>query len=406
MIGVRSKDIGGMKVKKDKKLLTGKQTTWILLGMLLICTVGIAVMQMGDFNSEIITYQLGEVIFEHSQQKNEYIEANSNQIIRLNPDGITAYDIKGNELWNNALTIEKPIVKHKGDYFALANKADKKIIIFNEKGKKGEIIAANPISYFAINANGDVATIEATKDGHITSAYNSKGELLGDKLQGVSYIKDAGFPISAEVTPDKQLLLVSYIDIYNPMITSVLNALMINKVGEEEVFNSKYGIEEKDNIIYEIEFINQTTWAAIGDHRITFYNLQGEKIKEVSNLYLKYTPYVDGELRGNNYLPVVVTQKGTNQGAGDKLILFNGTGETIYTEDFAEPITYFNATDKGIIIGQGNKFTGYNKKGEVRFNFEATQDVNKVLYIGNKLVAITKNEVRLLESIPQGGDKQ
>lgn len=393
-------------MKKDKKLLTGKQTTWLLLGMLFICITGIAVMKMNYSNTELIKYQLGQVIFKHSEQKNEYIDVNSNQIIRLTSDGITAYDIKGNELWNNALTVNKPIVKHKGDYLALANKDDKKIVIFNDKGKKGEITTSNTLTYFSINANGDVATIEKTEDGHITSAYNSKGELLGDKVQGVTYIKDAGFPISAEVTPDKQLLLVSYIDIYNPVITSVLKALMIDKVGEEAVFNSKYGIEEKDNIIYEIEFINQNTWAAIGDNLITLYNVEGEKIKEIPNLYLKYTPYVDGVFRSNHYLPILSTQKGSSQGLGDKLTLLDAGGEVVYTEDFDQSVTYFNATDKGIIVGQGNKFTGYTKKGEVRFTFEATQDVDKVLYVGNKLIAVTKDEVRLLESMPQGRDKK
>lgn len=403
MIGIRNTDIGGMKVEKDKKLPTSKKATWIFMSMLLVCIVGIAVIYISYPGAENVKYQLGEVIFKHSEEKNEYIDANSNQIIRLTQDGITAYDLKGNEVWNNALTVDKPIVKHKGNYFALANKDDKKVAIFNEKGKKGEITTSNPIIYFSINSNGDVATIEKTSDGHIVSAYNSKGELLGDAVQGVTYIKDAGFPISAEVTPDKQLLLVNYIDIYNPVITSVLNGLMVNKSGEEKVFNAKYGIEEKDNIIYEIEFLNSSTWAAIGDHKITYYNLEGEKIKEISNLYLKYTPYIDGELKQVGYLPVVSTQKSTSKGSGDCLTLLDTVGEVIYQEEFEQSITYFNATDKGVIIGQDNKFTGYTKKGEVKFTFEAAQDVNKVLYVGNKLVAITKDEVRLLSSVPEGG---
>lgn len=403
MIGIRNEDIGGMKVEKDKKLPTSKKTTWVFMSMLLICIVGIAVIYISYPSAENVKYQLGQVIFKHSEEKNEYIDANSNQIIRLTQDGITAYDLKGNEIWNNALTVDKPIVKHKGDYFAIANKDDKKIAIFNEKGKKGEITVSNPIIYFSINANGDVATIEKTNDGHIASAYNSKGELLGDAMQGVTYIKDAGFPISAEVTPDKQLLLVNYIDIYNPVITSVLNGLMVNKTSEEKVFNVKYGIEEKDNIIYEIEFLNNSTWVAIGDHRMTYYSLEGEKIKEISNLYLKYTPYIDGELKQSGYLPVISTQKGTSKGSGDCLTLFDAAGEVVYEEELDKAVTYFNATDKGIIIGQDNKFTGYTKKGEVKFTFEATQDINKVLYVGNKLIAVTKDEVRLLNNVAEGG---
>ena len=174
---------------------------------------------------------------------------------------------------------------------------------------------------------------------------------------------------------------------------------MINNTGEDKVFNAKYGIEEKDNIIYEIEFLNNSTWAAIGDHRITFYNLQGEKIKEISNLYLKYTPYIDGQLKGEGYLPVLSTKKGTSKGSGDCLTLFNEVGEVVYEEEFEDAVTYFNATDKGVIIGQDNKFIGYSKKGEIKFTFEATQDVEQVMYVGNKIIAVTKDEIRLLNSM-------
>lgn len=397
MIGLKKYNIGGMRVKKKKKFLNVKETTWILLGVLVICIVGMGILKWAYLNKDLIRYEMGDTLFTHSEQKNEYIHVNNNQVIRLTQDGITAYDLKGNEIWNNALTLSKPIVKHKGDYFAIANKDGKNITIFNDKGKRGEIQVSNLIIYFSINANGDVAVIEKTEDGHITSAYSNSGEWLG--VKGVSYIQDAGFPISAEVTPDRQLLLVSYVDLYNPVVSSALNALIINKTGTEGVFNTKFGIEEKDNIVYEIENLNANTWVAIGDSRITFYNMQGEKIKEVPNFYLKYTPYVDGNLRGSNYLPILSTGKGTAASGKDRLTLLNTVGEEIMSQEFDQSVTYFNATDKGVIIGQGHLFTGYNKKGEIQFTFEATQDVSKVLYVGNKVIALTKNEVKILQSI-------
>lgn len=398
----KSENIGGMRVKKDKKLITGKQTTWILLGVLFICIVGIGILQWAKVNEGLVYYELGETVFTHSEQKSEYIDVNANQIIRLTSDGITAYDLKGNEVWNNALTLDKPIVRHKGNYLAIANKDGKTLSIFNEKGKRGEVQTTNPIIYFSINSNGDVAVIEKTEDGHITSGYNAGGEGLG--VKGVSYIKDAGFPISAEVSPDRQLLLVSYVDLYNPIVSSALNAVIINKTGTEEVFNTKYGIDDKDNIVYEIEFITSNIWAAIGDSKITFYNLQGEKIKDIPNFYLKYTPYVDGELKSSQYLPIVSTGRGSSASANDRLTILNGSGDEVISQEFDKPVTYFNATDRGIVIGQGQSFTGYSKTGEVKFIFEANQDVSKVLYIGNKVVAVTKNEVKVLNPINQRGN--
>ena len=74
----KSENIGGMRVKKDKKLITGKQTTWILLGVLFICIVGIGILQWAKVNEGLVYYELGETVFTHSEQKSEYIDVNAN----------------------------------------------------------------------------------------------------------------------------------------------------------------------------------------------------------------------------------------------------------------------------------------------------------------------------------------
>ena len=102
-------------------------------------------------------------------------------------------------------------------------------------------------------------------------------------------------------------------------------------------------------------------------------------------------------------MPVISTGRGSSASANDRLTILNTSGNEVISQEFDKPVTYFNATDRGIVIGQGQNFTGYSKTGEVKFIFEANQDVSKVLYIGNKMVAVTKNEVKVLNPINQRG---
>ena len=385
---------------KDKKVSKPKAAT-IVLGILLAAVIVlVGGLIIGDLNKREVSYKLGEIAFELPNQRAEYIGVNKDQVIRITKDGITAYNLKGQEVWTDTLTLDNVVVKEKEPYFAVANMKDKRISIFSDKGKEGDIYTDATILYFSINKNGDVATIEETKDGHIIGAYDKTGTRIPGRR--VTHIESAGYPIAVEVSLDRELLLASYVDIYSPLVTTNVVGVYLDVAEEQAVDNIKFGVEAKDNLIYEIEYVNDTTWAAIGDQGIIYYDQSGKVVTDLGKRYLKYTPYVSSGL-SVGYLPIIEsTIQGDNIVYGKQtLSLIDASGGVIYTEDLEKAVTYFYADEVGVILGQGKDYTGYSRKGEKRFTFHATQDIEGLRYIGKKLVALTKNEVIWLEEIKE-----
>lgn len=387
----------------SKQKETGKlEITKIALSIIVIAIIFYIVLTKNPFISITNKYTILEEqkdILQLDSLKDTYIGINNKQIVKVTQDGIAAYDLNGEELWSDTLTLDRYSVRQREPYIAVANKMGDSITVFNEKGKQGEIICENPIAYFSVNKNGSVAVIESLGDSHIISAYDQKGHSLGVKR--ITYTKDAGYPAVAEISPNNDLLLASYINVDKPVLTSTLIALKTQKPKDETKDDSVYGIQQKDNLIYEIEFIKDNEWVSIGDKAITWYTLNGSEVMKKEDLFSQFNPYlVKTSHYGDGFFPII-SSTNVNQNTVHRenlLSYFNAKGEEYFNIKLNEAATYFYTDDKGVIIGQKKHFIGYNKMGNKLFDFTTALNVSKLFYLQDRknAVAVTKDRVILL----------
>lgn len=387
------------KQKKTKKL----KLTTVLLGSITLVIIGYIILTKSSFapvSQKHVVLEEKKEIIQLNIQDNTYVGLNNKQIIKVTKDGIAAYDFDGEELWSDTLTLEANfIVVQRPPYIAVGNKQGKNIILFNEKGKQGEITCKNPILYFSVNKNGGTAVIENLGDSHGLSAYNSEGHVLG--INAIVYPNDVGYPSVIELSPNSDILLASYINIDKPVLTSTLVAMKTQKPKEESKYDSLYGIEQKDNLIYEIEFVNDNVWVSIGDKGAAWYTLDGKKVAEKRNLFSQFNPYLYKTSKyGKGFFPVIVSDY-LHQNAihrENELLYFDGEGEKYFSLRLKNAASYFYADDKGVVIGQKKSFAGYNKIGKQLFEFTSAIDVSKVFYLQEikKGFAVTKDRIILL----------
>lgn len=380
----------------DNHSSTSKYATITLVIVGILIVIGIVVSKSNMINSEVVQLKVDKTILEMDPLKGKYVGVNKEQILQVTTDGVRAYGLDGQEIWSDTLTLESIWVEQREPYFTVGSKNGRKVSIFSDKGKQGEIVTQNPIIYISISENGEIALIEETKEGHQVSAYNSKGELIASR---VSYITSGIFPMTAEVTPDGKMLLVSYLGVSGTKIISTIEAIGLEKTETAKIDNIVYAVQQQDNLIYEVEFINDTEWVAVGDKYITFYRIDSEKIKTIPNLYITYNPYLNRRASIGGYFPIVATDlsNGKSIHAREALYLFNKQGEEIKVIPFENTVTYFYADSKGVIVGEGNKYKGYNKLGNQYFEYQASQDISKLVYINNEAIAISKDKVMLLK---------
>jgi hypothetical protein len=377
--------------------------TAIVLGILVLLTVLYMLLtetQFMQFAKGENTLEYEKDILEFEMLSNTYIGVNNQQIIKITKDGIMAYDLQGQELWSDTLTLDNYVVKERESYIAIADKMGQTIWIFNDKGKQGQVVCDNPIAYFSVNKDGNVAVIESLDESHVIGAYNKNGESFSKRI---TYAKDAVYPTTVELSPNNDILLASYVNVDAPVITSTLIAMKTQKPKEEKLDDILYGIEQKDNLIYEIEFIKDNEWVSVGDKTTAWYTLEGSEIGRKTELFCLLNPYlVKKSNYGEGFLPVISTMSINKNTLHRKssLTFYNAKGNAFFSEELDEEPTYSYADDKGIILGSGNHFIGYNKIGTKLFEYNASIDVSKLFYLRDKkkALAVTRDKVILLNT--------
>lgn len=392
-------------MENHKRQMKSKNATITLI----IIGIGIVLAMITSWTSwkqaGNVTLKVDREILSFDSLKNTQIEVVGNQIIKVTQDSITAYDLEGEQLWTDTLTLDSIVIQKRGNYIAVSSKNGRNIHIFNDKGKQGEIVVQNAIISFSVNRKGQIAVIEQFSDGHQVSTYNERGEWSGVKR--VTYTKTDGYPMAAEISPNGMDLIISYIDMNEPKLTSCVQVIPMQRQSEEKIDQVKYGLKEQNNLIFEIEFINDDIWASIGDTGTTFYALEdGKEIKHLPKIYPTYVPYLNQLPHNGGYLPMVVGEmaQGTSIHNKERLIVLDQEGNLVLEQAMEAPITYYYADQRGVIIGTGRLFEGYNKMGVKQFEFKATQDIQRVVYLGQKSVAITKDKVLLLKEEMRGNE--
>ena len=352
-----------------------------------------------DYYLESVKFELveKESILKLDNTKEYEIIANKNQLIKITSDGIKAYDLKGVEKWSDTLTIKNIKLSQQEPYFAIADKNGKKIDVYNENGKKNSILTENPIIYFSINKNGDVAVIEDDGDSYIVSGYTGEG--AAKMLQTVTYSKDLEFPMVAKISPDSKSLLISYIDLKQSIISSNIVSIPLSTPSEQSKYPIQYALVETDNLVYDLEFISDKKWVSIGDHFIHWYTSEGTLIQKVSNGEVAYYPQLN-DFPKRESVALIENSPTQKPDAYNKGILkiYNNKGGLKAEKTFPNIIDFAIATSDEIILKANNTYYGLNYRGQVLFESESETPYRKIfVFSGNRYVGVKDDEVVLFD---------
>lgn len=348
--------------------------------------------------TKLVELEVGKELLTLDIKEKSTIGINEKQIYKVTSDGITSYNFEGEEIWSDTFSMDQFVSVQRKPYIAVGSIQGKHIILFNEKGRQAEIVTANPIVYFSVTESGGIATIENENNSYTVTAYDATGKKL---CWRTTFISTDGYPVVAELSPDNKLLLISYVSVDEPQVISRVIAIDVEDRETESLDNIKYGYKQTNNLVYDIEFISKNTWVSIGDKVIDWYDLEGNQKASQKDLSAVFVPYLTKMTQhGLGYFPMIITEKPTQNivHRQDKLVYFNNIGEQTFTVDLDGGVEYFYADENGVTIQKGNVFSGYDKLGNLFFEYTARTDVNKVIYIPSmkRGIAINKEKVLLL----------
>ena len=268
------------KNKKDKlfdefnKKRAGHEVSkmmWVSIGILafiLLVCVFFVVFRVFFINKEYV--QATEVSStEFFISTGSEVQRFGNNFIVYNSDGIKCVNYKGEQIWNEAFQMQKPLVDGAGDIVAVADYNGGTIYVMDEKNVLGKIDTGMPIRKFKASGNGYImAVLDGTNNTPIY-VYNTSGD---EMLFFNTTMKGFGYPLEIAISQNGMIGAVSYLNVDKGSFYSTVGFYNFGEVGQNYQDNLVSSYIYQGALVPEIKFAGNSKAVAVADNRIMFYS--------------------------------------------------------------------------------------------------------------------------------------
>lgn len=315
----------------------------------------------------------------------------NNSVLTYSKDGAHCTDAKGNVTWNQTYEIQDVKVATGRDVVAIGNYNGRSIYLGNTEKLLGEITTTMPIRDLTVSATGYVTAVLADTDVTWVNTYNAEGENI---YSGQTHMSNSGYPGAISLSPNGELLGVSYVYIDAGVLKTNIAFYNFGPVGAN---NSDYmvsGYTYQDLLVPMVQFMDDETMFAVGDSRLMIYKGGQKPASEKEYLF-------DEEIQSVFYSDKYVG-----------LVFLSDNAESRYRMDVyntkaaKEGSYYFDIEYNDIFFGE-DIFTAYNETdclvmtldGMEKFNGHFTKSVDLMVPTGSayKYLLVTNNSIDTIQ---------
>ena len=263
------------------------------------------------------------------------ISLNGN-IVQYSKDGVSCYGASGQPIWNQTYEMQNPIAHICGSVVAIGDYNGHNIYVNNTSGAMGVVDTNLPIRDFCVSSQGVVAAVLDGTDVTWIYLYDCEGNTLANFK---TTMKDSGYPVSISLSPNAELLCVSYLYPDEGALKTSVAFFNFGSVGQNAIDNYARGYDYPGVIVPYVQFMNGNTAFALSDDRIMFYTGDQKPVSRSESLM------GDEEVRAvyyNDSYVGLVFMNSTDDG-DYRLQVYNTQGEQVLT-------TYFDIVYSDIIF--------------------------------------------------------
>ncbi|ADL32978.1 hypothetical protein bpr_I0229 [Butyrivibrio proteoclasticus B316] len=264
-------------------------------------------------------------------------------IVQYSKDGVSCYSSTGQPVWNQTYEMQNPIAHTCNSVIAIGDYNGHNIYVSNTNGAMGVVDTNLPIRDFCVSSQGVVAAVLDGTDVTWIYLYDSEGNTLANFK---TTMKDSGYPISISLSPNAELLCVSYLYPEEGALKTSVAFFNFGSVGQNSIDNYASGYDYPGVVVPYVQFINGNTAFALSDDRIMFYAGDQKPVSKSESLM------GDEQVRAvyyNDSYVGLVFMNGTEDG-DYRLQVYNGQGDLILTTYFDIAYSDIIFNDKQIII--------------------------------------------------------
>ena len=361
-----------------------------VLGIVLVAAIA-AMAVVGWQNRE---YSEGIIISSTPVSKVEassYLPLGSN-ILTYSKDGANCMDSRGIVLWNQTYEMQNPMVDINGSIVAIGDYNGRTIYVMDTTGSRGEITTNLPIRRFRVSANGIVAVI--LDDSRVTriNLYDTSGKEL---VKSETTMEQTGYPIDISISPNGELLAISYFYVDSGMMKSSIAFHNFGEVGQN-LSSDRFvaGYDYPGNVVPFIRFMNRDTIFAVSDDRIIFFS-GNEKPLSAAEKFLNEE--VQGIFYSDQYVGLVFLN---TEGTGRyRLDIYDGKGSLVNSRSFDMDYTNIIFDGDEYIIYSSTEYSINNIHGVERFTgkFDETVYLFMPSQKRNRFLVMTQDAMQIME---------
>lgn len=315
-------------------------------------------------------------------------------VLLYSKDGASCIDSKGNTIWNRTYEMQTPLISICGQVTAIGDYNGRSIYVMDKTSEKGVINTNLPIRDFCVSANCVVAAVLDDVDVTRIYVYNGNENTETSIISVKATMDKSGYPVSVSLTPNAQLMAVSYLYVDSGSMKSSVAFYNFGEVGKNESDNCVGGYDYLDTIVPYVQFMDNDSAFAVSDDRIAFF--QGaEKPKNIAINFLEEE--VQSIYYNENYVGLVFINPSGE--SAYRLDVYNENGNRVHSQFFDIEYTDIVFNKDQIIIYSDLDCQICNMKGVDKFTGGFDKSTSLVIPTSSayKFVTVTSDSVDTME---------
>lgn len=289
-------------------------------------------------------------------------------------DGVKYFASMGDQKWSDTFNMTSPALVQEGEYVAVGDMGGKTVRVYNKEGMLYDLQTEGSPVQFALNESGYLSLITKNDHAYRIRIYNTKGTLLKERVEESSGV----YPLCSDVSDDSRVFAVSYLDTTDISPIGRVVLFYIDAEESEEHTDSMFaGIEKADEMIPMIAYQKDGTLAVITDKNIYGISSSGDE----KWVYPLENTLDQAALNQKEYIVLALGDSVADKDGRKKgtVCWLDNSGKEKASYETGESVTYLQAAEKGIIIGNDHTYTGVHYSGSEEWNYTATADMNDLI---------------------------
>ena len=285
--------------------------------------------------------------------------------------------------------MKNPVIDVNEETFAVGDSGGNSILVFTEKGLKGEMETTLPIEKMSVSSQGIVSAILKNEGSPMIVTYDATGNIL---VEHQATLNSTGYPLALDLSRDGMTLAVSYLSTKDGAVKS---RVAYYNFGEEGKSRTDYEVsmEEYDgSIIPEVYFMDDTTSVAVSDSSFIIY--EGKEIPQKKK-EVEINQEIKSVFHTDKYIGFVLLNKDKS---GYEARLYNKSGKQVMNKAFAGEYSSVRMHEDEIIMFEGTKCCIITKNGIMRFKGDLQTNALEVIPARgiNRYLVMSADELRVV----------